>query len=189
LAVKDKQKRVNTIKRRLIDSYITLSLVASSAPSAPSAPSDSVRSTSDKAREATFASTVNSVERKRLSRTRSRSSNSFGTSKGQGKASPAAAIFAALPPFYQSKTYTASMYPSFEIDSTHFLVDEPQTWIGQNERKFVLEIWTTGETSGDETNDGDQWRSLMKVEVNLDELVSLGNDVGFALIRGPDFTN
>ncbi len=81
------------------------------------------------------------------------------------------------------------MYPSFEIDSTHFLVDEPQTWIGQNERKFVLEIWTTGETSGDETNDGDQWRSLMKVEVNLDELVSLGNDVGFALIRGPDFTN
>ena len=81
------------------------------------------------------------------------------------------------------------MYPSFEIDSTHFLVDEPQTWIGQNEGKFVLEIWTIGETSRGETNNGDQWRSLMRVEVNLDELVRLGDDVGFSLIRGPDFTN
>lgn len=183
---KEKQRRIETLRKRLVDSFISLSVVPleASTREGPRKRGTSGSSIGSRGKLARSGSSSSTIPRGR-NRTHSTPPGPPGgvspspTPEGLSQTTPSI-------PFFVSEPQRGTTHPAFEIDERDFLMEDPEEWTGSREGRVVVSVWTrSGPELCDEKLNGkgknketdQEWTLLLEWDVELDGLVSLGCDV------------
>lgn len=171
---KEKERRVETLRRRLFSTFISLSLVP--------------RSTEvDEVAGRRRGGSGSSTSRAKLSRTSS--SGTPGRARNRTLSTPtappptASAAHERPPTFFVSRPQHKTTHPTFPIDRADFLVERPEHWTGLAETRVLVSVWTRSPDVVDQSSKGKEkavepdWKLLVEWDVDFDGLVSLGRDV------------
>ncbi|KAK4699170.1 hypothetical protein P7C70_g7094, partial [Phenoliferia sp. Uapishka_3] len=188
---KSKARRAETLRRRLVDSFISLSLVS------PSTSEDVLPTT--RKRGGTGSS---SLSRARLARSNSAGTTPFLRARSKTLSNPPSPPNPTsspdrLAPFFVSNPRYKNSHPIFDIDVETFLVEDPEQWSGLAEGRVLVSVWTRSEdvkpfssSSSDEKGqkregelpqqkeeeEVEGWKLLVEWDVDFGGLVSLGRD-------------
>ncbi|KAM0753636.1 hypothetical protein T439DRAFT_377803 [Meredithblackwellia eburnea MCA 4105] len=201
---KDKERRADTLRRRLLDTLVTISLVPTSwkedgldggnAGSSHAGSSGRHRGGSGSSMVGPSKGSLvrsDSIGGRGRNRTLSSASTSTIASSSPLAYSstnlhPSISKEPSPPPFFVSQPQLRTTHPRFEIDSDSFLIEDPENWIGMGEDRILVKVWTRGmEVVKDAKGKGKErqneeklgdWSLLVEWDVDLDGLVNLGRD-------------
>lgn len=157
---RDKARRAETLRKRLVDSFVSLHLVHGEGER---------RGSCEGRKRADSTIRPGSVKGKGRSRTLSTPLLLGAGTRAEEK------------PFFVSRPQLSTMHPSFDVDEEDFLVDEPGEWKGMREGRVLVRVWTReGKDGKGKQKEGD-WGMLVEWDVDLSGLVSLGREVSSIL--------
>ncbi|SCV71520.1 BQ2448_3108 [Microbotryum intermedium] len=179
---REKQRRIELLHRRMVDSTVTLSFCR------PRAQTELIAESSSSRRPGTMSSPIRHRSR------RSGSTSSIpGRSTSRQLALPSPVergpTLDALPPFFIAQPACKTLNPTFMVEPNEFLVgedtDDLDDWPGLQEEHVLVSLWTKGSELGAGSDKGkakkqhvskDDWTLLVEWDANLDGLISLGRD-------------
>lgn len=161
---KEKERRAETLRRRLVDSFVTLAVVP------PSPPGEG------------------ETGRKRVGSGSSMGKGKLGGSdglRGRHRTLSSPTRTSAAPPFFVSEPQLKTTHPVFAVDRGSFLVEDPDEWEGMGQGRVLVGVWTRGgersegsaRGKGKEKEVEPEWKLLVEWDVDFDGLVSLGTEV------------
>ncbi|KAK4050835.1 hypothetical protein OIV83_003257 [Microbotryomycetes sp. JL201] len=200
---KDRRRTRDVLKRRLVDSAITIELPDSEA----TAMSRFEAVLSGRKRGLSAASDATSTTTPRTAFTRSESSSVISLKSGLPLVRPSRSRTLSTPvhihpqrtPSSRSQPAAASgdtffvsdvchdcLNPTFDIEPRHFVIDQTngdlfddsyvQGWSGMRESRIVVKVWARSGCIGRSSGQEEDWRLLTEWDIALDGLVSLGRD-------------